>query len=84
LVDDPHDVAARYDADTVWDGLGLIPYPVAVHFKSDHPESELVDREVAFYQANRIPYRTLLDGEALVIDGQTERIVGSRNVRQET
>jgi dipeptidase E len=57
---------------------------MAVHFKSDHPESALVDREVAFYQANRIPYRTLRDGEALVIEGQRERIVGSRNARQDS
>jgi dipeptidase E len=84
LVDDPNDAPAGYDAEIVWDGLGLIPYAVAVHFQSDHPESALVDREVAFYQANRIPYRTLRDGEALVIDGQTEKIVGARDVRRET
>ena len=82
LVDDPNDVPAGYDTDIVWDGLGLIPFAVAVHFKSGHPESALVDQEVAFYQANGIPYRTLRDGEALVIDGQSARIVGSTDVRR--
>jgi dipeptidase E len=84
LVDDPNDVPAGYDADIVREGLGLIPYAVAVHFKSDHFESALVDREVAFYQANRIPYRTLRDGEALVIERGREKIVGSRSAEQET
>jgi dipeptidase E len=79
LVDDPNDVPAGYDAEIVWEGLGLIPYAVAVHFQSVHSESALVDREVAFYRANRIPYRTLRDGEALVIAGTREEIVGSGN-----
>jgi|SRR5579871_93823 len=83
LVDDPNDVPAGYDADIIWEGLGLIPFAVAVHFKSDHAESAQVDREVAFYQANGIPYRTLRDGEALVIDAQGERIVGAADVRRE-
>ena len=50
---------------------------IAVHFKSDHAESEAVDGEIAFYDKHAIPYRTLRDGEALIIDGETERVVGS-------
>ena len=46
----------------------LQPFAIAVHFKSDHPESAAADREVAFYQTNGIPFRTLRDGEALVLD----------------
>jgi dipeptidase E len=84
LVDDPNDVPAGYDTDVVWDGLGLIPFAIAVHFKSGHRESDLIDRTVAFYQANRIPYRTLRDGEALVIDSGREKIVGSRDGGKDT
>jgi dipeptidase E len=76
MVDDPNDVPAGYDPEIAWDGLGLVPFALAVHFKSNHPESELVDREIAFYEENGIPYRTLRDGEALVIDGERQRIVG--------
>jgi dipeptidase E len=65
IIDDPQEVPAGYDPDIVWDGLGFIPFALAVHFKSDHSESESVDREIAFYEANGIPYRTLRDGEAL-------------------
>ena len=84
LVDDPNDVPAGYAADIIWEGLGLIPYAIAVHFRSDHPESALVDREIAFYQANHIPYRTLRDGEALVIAGKRETIVGSADIGPST
>ena len=77
FVDDPRAVPEGYDADIVWDGLGLVPFAIAVHFQSEHPESKLVDREIAFYEANGIPYRTLRDGEALVIDRDRQEIVGS-------
>jgi dipeptidase E len=55
LTDDPEDVPSGYDASIVWEGLGFVPFALAVHFKSDHPESESVDREVAFYEADRRP-----------------------------
>ncbi len=76
LVDDPYDVPAGYEREVVWDGLGFVPYALAVHFKSNHPESQAVDREITFYQEAGIPYRTLTDGQVLIIRDQQERIVG--------
>jgi dipeptidase E len=76
LVDDPYDVPAGYDDEVVWDGLGFVPYALAVHFKSNHPESQAVDREIAFYEGNAVPYRTLKDGQVLIIRDDQERIVG--------
>jgi dipeptidase E len=73
--DDAGEVPPGYDASIVWDGLGLLPYALVVHFKSDHPETESADREIAFYEANRIPYRTLRDGEALIVAGSESKIV---------
>ena len=77
ITDDPIEVPAGYHADVVWDGLGLLPFALAVHFKSDHSETESTNREIAFYEENGIPYRTLRDGEALVIRGGSQEIVGS-------
>jgi len=54
-----------------------VPFAIAVHFRSDHPESASVDREIAFYKEFGTPYRTLRDGEALVIHGDREKVVGS-------
>jgi dipeptidase E len=79
LTDDPNEVPAGYDTEIVWDGLGFVPFALAVHFKSDHPESASIDREVAYYEAAGIPYRTLRDGEVLIVEGGRQRIVGSRD-----
>lgn len=83
IIDNPEEIPAGYDREIVWDGLGFVPFAVAVHFKSDHPESESVDREIAFYEMSGIPYRTLRDGEALVIDGERREVVGARDERQQ-
>jgi dipeptidase E len=76
FVDDPYDVPAGYDSEIVWEGLELVPYALAVHLESNHPESRAVDREIAFYEDNGIPYRTLRDGQVLIIRDRQERIVG--------
>jgi dipeptidase E len=76
LVDDPNVVPEGYSKDIIWDCLGLIPYCVAPHYKSDHPESSDVDKTVAYYIDNHIPFIALHDGEAIVIDGDNQRVVG--------
>ena len=76
IVDDPTDVPVGYDPLTIWEGLGLVPFSIAVHFKSDHSESEGAEEEIAFYKRNAIPYRTLRDGEALIVDGDIQPVVG--------
>lgn len=76
LVDQPVTVPTPegYDAETIWDGLGLIPYSIAPHYKSDHPESADVDKIVAYFEEHKTPYKALRDGEAIVIDGEKEWI----------
>jgi dipeptidase E len=75
-VSNPSEVPAGYDSEIVWDGLRFLPYALVVHFKSDHPESAAVEDEVAHYEKNGVPYRTLRDGEALVVDGERVEIIG--------
>jgi dipeptidase E len=75
LTDDPKDTPQGYAREIVWEGLDLLPYAIAVHYKSDHPESSSTDREIAFYKANGIPYRALRDGQALVVNGATADII---------
>ncbi|CAG9189389.1 putative Dipeptidase E [Paraburkholderia caribensis] len=64
-VSDPIEVPPGYDPTVVWDGLGILPFSLVVHFQSDHPESHKVGQEVAFYERHDMEYRTLKDGEAL-------------------
>lgn len=66
IVDDPN--AMPYgDYPIMWEGLGLIDFSIAPHYQSDHPESAGVDQEVKYLIANNIPYKTLRDGEVLII-----------------
>ncbi len=51
---------------TVWEGLGILDHLILPHYKSDHPESEAIDREVEYCRARGIPFRTLRDGEVIV------------------
>jgi dipeptidase E len=76
LVDPPDVVPEGYDAEVIWDCLGLLPYCVAPHYKSDHPESEDIDRTVLYYIENHVPFIALRDGEAIVVNGETQSIVG--------
>ncbi len=76
LVDDPNIVPEGYDKEIIWECLGLIPYCVAPHYKSDHPESVDVYKTVAYYIENHIPFIALRDGEAIVIENATQKVVG--------
>jgi dipeptidase E len=68
--DDPNVVVVEYDNEIIWDGLGLVPYSIAPHYRSDHKESDSIEKEVEYMKENNIPYKTLHDGEAIVIDGE--------------
>jgi dipeptidase E len=67
-VDDPNVVVEGYNNETIWDGLGLIDFAFAPHYKSDHPESAMVDKEVENYTKNGIKFKTLHDGEVIIIN----------------
>ncbi len=67
-VDDPADKPYERLKDTIWEGLGYLDYMILPHYKSDHPESAAVDKAVEYCQVNGIPFKTLRDGEAIVIE----------------
>jgi len=75
LVDDPEVIPTGYDPAIIWECLGVIPYAIAPHYKSDHPESAATDNLVQYYIDNHIPFKTLHDGEAIVINGKREELV---------
>ena len=67
IVDDPTDTPYEDQKEVIWEGLGLIDFAFMPHYKSDHPESVDIDKEVEFCEKNNIPYRTLHDGEVIII-----------------
>lgn len=76
LVDDVDAVTRIYRSPPVWDGLALLCEAFIPHYRSPgHPETTAIDQVVARYQANGVPYRTLHDGQVLIINGSSQMIV---------
>ncbi|MGP7998201.1 MAG: Type 1 glutamine amidotransferase-like domain-containing protein [Streptosporangiaceae bacterium] len=76
LVDDTGEVRRVYGAEPVWDGLGVLDEAFVPHYRSaGHPETDAMDRVVARYRAEGVAYRTLHDGQALVVHGGHNKIV---------
>ncbi len=76
LVDNPLLVPEGYEPEVIWTGMGLIPYAVAPHYKSDHPESADVDKMVNYYIDHHMLFKSLRDGEAIVVDSNRHEVVG--------
>lgn len=68
LVDNAAEVPPNYNPTTIWEGLNLYDYSIAPHYDSDHPESKAVDDVVAYFKEHDMPYKTLRDGEVIVVN----------------
>lgn len=68
LVDDVKAEAEGYNTEIIWDGYGLIDWYPIVHYKSDHPESELVDKEFEYIKSKGREYKTLRDGDTVIVN----------------
>lgn len=66
LVDDPIIVPDGYQKEILWDGIGLVDFSFAPHYRSDHPESAAIEKMVDFYKKNAMPFRALKDGEVII------------------
>ncbi|MEI6728387.1 MAG: Type 1 glutamine amidotransferase-like domain-containing protein [bacterium] len=65
---DPEDIGPYYSKiGTIWQGLSIIDFNPVVHYQSDHPESEDANKELQFYIDNKIKYKTLRDGDMIII-----------------
>ncbi len=74
---DPADVvpAGYPPATPIWEGLGVLPYAVVPHYKSDHPESAAIDDVIDALVAGDVEFVTLRDGDVIVRDGASETIL---------
>lgn len=76
LVDDPNVVPDGYKPEIIWEGLGLVPYAIAPHYRSDHPESADIEKSVQFLIDNHILFIALRDGQAIVVNSERQKVVG--------
>ncbi|NTW14192.1 MAG: type 1 glutamine amidotransferase-like domain-containing protein [Candidatus Moranbacteria bacterium] len=67
LVDDP--TAAPYGSrsETEWDGVDVLDYVIVPHYRSDHPETEMVEEVIRHMTERGTPFKTLRDGEVIII-----------------
>ena len=75
LVDDPNLVPKGYDPEIIWEGLGIMPYEVVPHYKSDHPESADIDISVQYLIDHHMPFIALRDGQVIIVDENGQRVV---------
>ncbi len=76
LVDDADAVTRVYRAPPVWEGLALLGEAFVPHYRSPgHPETAAMERVVTRYRAEGVAYRTLRDGQALLVNGPQTLIV---------
>jgi dipeptidase E len=75
LVDNPNVIPEGYDPEIIWECLNILPYAVAPHYKSDHPESADVDKSVKYLIDNHMPFMALRDGEVIVRNGSVEKVI---------
>ena len=68
LVDDENQKPYVEQPETIWEGIGILNYVIVPHYKSDHPESETVKKVVDYYASKKIPFKTLKDGEVIIIE----------------
>ncbi len=74
-VDNPEQTPEGYDKEIIWEGLGFVDFSIAPHYRSEHPESEEIEKVVQYFEENNMPYRALHDGEVLVVNGDDVKLV---------
>lgn len=76
MMDDPAVIPQGYPPGGRPAALGWVPWRIVPHWSSDHPESSDADKAVQALLEAELPFRTLRDGHAIVIDDTGEQLVG--------
>ncbi len=66
FLDEPNVSAQGYPEQLPWNGLGIIPFCIVPHWQSNHPDSPLTKKVVAYFVENKIPYIALKDGDVYI------------------
>ena len=67
LVDNPHRIPNKYKARVIWSGIDIVDFFIAPHYRSNHPESDAIEKVIEYYTKKRMPFKKLRDGEAIVV-----------------
>ncbi|MBO6183616.1 MAG: Type 1 glutamine amidotransferase-like domain-containing protein [Chryseobacterium sp.] len=65
-VDDANNFPYIGITEPIYEGLGIFDYALLPHYKSDHEESEMIDKEVERCINNKWLFKALKDGEIII------------------
>jgi dipeptidase E len=69
LMDEPGALPDGYPKDVEATTLDWVPWRIVPHWRSRHPEAPLAELAVEHLLHNGLPFRTLQDGQAIVVEG---------------
>jgi dipeptidase E len=78
LMDEPDRISKGYSPEPIWEGLGLVDFSIVPHFQSNHAETALADAAAKYLTDNRLPFRTLQDGDVWLQDGSIGKLITRR------
>lgn len=74
LVDEP--INPYTEEKALYDGLNILDCTLVPHYKSNHPESEAIDKVVEYLESQNIKYEALHDGDVLITEFKREKLTG--------
>ncbi len=77
IVDDINATASGYEDIEVKEGYGLIDFYPIVHFRSNHHESEDVEKEYEYVKSKGRKFKTFCDGDVYIVEGNRREILRS-------
>lgn len=72
--DEPDLIPRGYQTEIIWEGLDFVTYHIIPHYKSDcwgAPANKMLD----YLKKNKLTYRTLMDGQAILINDDKEEFL---------
>jgi dipeptidase E len=69
LMDEPGIVPEGYPPHVPPECLGLVPFRIVPHWRSDHPEAAAAERAATWLARSGLAYRCLRDGQVMAQDG---------------
>ena len=75
LMDEPDALPDGYPKHVQATTLGWVPWRIVPHWRSQHPEAPLAEFAVEHLLSSGLPFRTLRDGQAIVVEGDASRLV---------
>ena len=66
LVDEP--INPYNEEGAIYEGINIIDFVPIPHYKSDHPESQLIDKVIEVLEEKKINYKALRDGDVLIMN----------------